>query len=51
MKTIYSAVDYVQNELQDPRRVVFKRTKAEMFCLIVGLFLTAELGLYMLMYN
>jgi hypothetical protein len=51
MKTILNAVDYVQTELQDPRRVVFKRTKAELFCFVVFAFLTAELGLYYLMYK
>lgn len=51
MKTIFSAVDYVQSELQDPRKVAFKRTKLELFCFVIFLFLTAEIGVYWLTYS
>ncbi len=48
MKTIFEAVDYVQNELQDPRKVAFKRTKAQLFYFISFAFLAAEATLYMM---
>lgn len=51
MKTIHQAVDYVQTEMQDPRKVVFKRTKAQVFYFILFAFLAAEVGLYMLMHT
>ena len=51
MKTIYQAVDYVQTELQDPRKIMFKRTKAQLFYFVLCMFLTAEAGLYLLIHN
>ena len=51
MKTIYQAVDYVQTELQDPRKVVFNRTKAQLFYFLLFAFLTAEAGLYLMMHT
>jgi len=47
MKTIHQAVGYVQNEMQDPRKVVFNRTKAQVFYFVFFAFLTAEVGLYL----
>ena len=46
MKTVSNIVTYVQDELQDPKPVVFKRTKAELFLTVTVLLLAAQIGLY-----
>ena len=51
MKIIYNLTDYVQEELQDPRKIMFNRTKSQLFFAVVATFLTAEIGLYFMMYG
>lgn len=51
MKTVNNLIDYVQNELQDPTKIMLNRTKAQliytvMFCLLAG-----QVGLYLLFYS
>jgi hypothetical protein len=45
MKTVTNLVEYVQTELQDPRTVMFNRTKSQLFLLVTMALLFVQLGL------
>lgn len=48
MKTVQNIYAYVQDELQDRKKVMFNLTKSQLFFFILAAMLTAQLGLYML---
>lgn len=49
MKTIKQYAEYVQNEMTDPRTIMFRKTKAELFYFLLATFLTVELGMMLLL--
>jgi hypothetical protein len=50
MKTIKEYVNYVQEEMHDPRKVAFQKTKAELFYFLLATFLTIEVGMMVLLH-
>lgn len=48
MKTVQNIYTFVQDELQDRRKIVFNLTKSQLFFFVLATALTAQLGLYLL---
>lgn len=51
MKTVQDIYTYVQDELQDRRKVMFNLTKSQLFFFVLATMLTAQLGFYMMSTN
>lgn len=47
MKTVQHIYTYVQDELQDRKKIMFNRTKSQLFFFVLTALLTAQLGLYL----
>ena len=50
MKTINEMYEFVQEEMQDNKKIMFNKTKSELFYFLLAVFLTVEVGLYFMLH-